>query len=252
METQEESLQNNNKYSRPGFVRSHLDDVLLGDRVLHNLLVSELHYKLRVGDYMRQIQETITPNHRKIVADWMLEVCQSESLAPSVFLSSVIYLDAVLTQLSLAPSQLQLLASACLSLASKLASPRPLSLYKLVIATDCSVSLQQLQNMEMVVLQRLHWDLSSPSSLQFLAILLPHLSSSLLSSSLLTSKVLKIIEKPAETFLMLAATEYKFHNVRPAIMVKMLYLKIIAILLCVYIVGLCFDSYLSGANGRDS
>ena len=131
----------------PMFVRSQPDPVLLSDiRVLHNLLVSESHHqRLMVRDYMAQVQTLITPNHRKIVTDWMLEVCQSEDLAPGVFLSAVLYLDTILSQLSLAPSRLQLLASTCLSLASKLASPRPLSLCRLVIATDCSVRLQELQ-----------------------------------------------------------------------------------------------------------
>ena len=114
----------------PMFVRSHPDPALLTDtRVLHNLLVTESHHmRLRVRDYMAVVQDLITPHHRKIVTDWMLEVCQSEGLAPGVFLSAVLYLDAVLSQLSLAPGRLQLLASTCLSLASKLASPRPLGL----------------------------------------------------------------------------------------------------------------------------
>ena len=131
-----------------------------------------------------------------------------------MFLSSVQYLDTVLSQISLHPSQLQLLASACLSLASKLHDPRPLTLYRLVMASDCSFSLSELQNMEMLVLQKLHWELSSPSSLQFLSLILSHLD------SVISSKMLEIMEKQAETYLMLAATEYKFYNVRPSIMVR--------------------------------
>ena len=133
-----------------------------------------------------------------------------------VFLSSVHYMDTVLSQMSLHPSQLQLLASACLSLASKLSDPRPLSLYKLVIATDCSCSLSDLQDMEMLVLQKLHWELSSPSSLQFLSLLMSQLN----TVRMLSSQMIDIMEKQAETYLMLAATEYKFYNVRPSIMVS--------------------------------
>ena len=70
----------------------------------------------------------------------------------------------------------------------------------------------------MVVLQRLTWDLPSSAS-DFLTLLLSQLSPQLMSSSLVTPKMLKIIEKPAETFLMLASTEYKFHNIKPSIMV---------------------------------
>ena len=75
-----------------------------------------------------------------------------------------------------------------------------------------------VQDMEMVVLQRLTWDLPSSAS-DFLTLLLSQLSPHLMSSSLVTPKMLKIIEKPAETFLMLASTEYKFHNIKPSIMV---------------------------------
>ena len=130
-----------------------------------------------------------------------------------MFLTSVQYLDTVLSQMSLHPSQLQLLASACLSLASKLHDPRPLSLYKLVIATDCSCSVSELQNMEMLVLQKLQWELSSPCSLQFLSLLLSHME------TCLNTQMIQLLEKQAETYLMLAATEYKFYNVRPSIMV---------------------------------
>merc|ERR1712130_9838 len=163
---------------------------------------------------MKHIQQKIVPSHRKIVTDWMLELCQESNLSSQVFLSSVHYMDTVLSEMSLHPSQLQLLASACLSLASKLSDPRPLSLYKLVIATDCSCSLSELQDMEMLVLQKLHWELSSPSSLQFLSLLLSQLD----SLRMPTSKMIEIVEKQAETYLMLAATEYKFYNVRPSIM----------------------------------
>jgi len=198
--------------TRPVFVRSQADSVLLSDRVLANLLVSESHYAFKVSDYMAQVQRSLAVNHRKIVTDWMLEVCQESNLAPQVFLSSVTYLDTVLAQMSLPPSQLQLLASACLSLASKLSDPRPLSLYKLVVATDCSCSLAELQAMEMVVLQKLQWELSSPSPLHFLSLLLAQLDTRL------SAALLRLVEKQAETFLMLAATEYKFYSVRPSIM----------------------------------
>ena len=65
----------------PLFVRSQPDPALLSDlRVLDNLLVSEAHHeRRRVRDYMLSVQDRLTPNHRKIVTDWMLEVSYSES-----------------------------------------------------------------------------------------------------------------------------------------------------------------------------
>ena len=66
----------------PLFVRSQPDPALLSDlRVLDNLLVSEAHHeRRRVRDYMLSVQDRLTPNHRKIVTDWMLEVSYSELL----------------------------------------------------------------------------------------------------------------------------------------------------------------------------
>ena len=59
--------------------------------------------------------------------------------------------------LSLIRTQLQLLASACLLLASKLHDPRPMSLLNLVVFTDCSISVPELQSMEMLVLEKLRY-----------------------------------------------------------------------------------------------
>ena len=61
------------------------------------------------------------------------------------------------SQLSFIRTQLQLLASACLLLASKLHDPRPMSLLNLVVFTDCSISVPELQSMEMLVLEKLRY-----------------------------------------------------------------------------------------------
>ena len=193
--------------ARPPFVRSCCDRVLLSSRVLDNLLEAEWESRSQ-GQ-----AASILAHHRKIVTDWMLEVCQ-DHCSPQVFLSAVSYLDTVLAQMSVSTSQLQLLAAACLSIASKLSDPRPLSLYKLVIFTDCSISMTELQNMEMLVLQKLRWELSIPTSLDFLSHILSHLETSL------SPQILRMVGKQCQTFLMLAATEYKFYNVRCSVMVR--------------------------------
>ena len=149
-----------------------------------------------------------------------------------MFLSAVHYLDTVMAATpSLKTSQLQLLASAALSIASKLHDPQPLSLYKLVICTDCSITVAELQMMELVVLEKLHWELVSqstnreqavshcilqaaPTSLQLLAVLLARLEPRL------CAKLAKLIHKQAETFLTLAGTEYQYSGVKPSVMVR--------------------------------
>ena len=126
---------------KPIFVKSITDSVLLQDRVLDNLLVSEYHY------HHPHHHQSLYIKNRKLVTNWMLEVCQDSA---QVFLTSVQYLDNVLSQLSVSPGQLQCVASACISLASKLHHPRPVSLHQLVVEAACSFTLREIQNMEML------------------------------------------------------------------------------------------------------
>jgi hypothetical protein len=211
-----ELLEQNHFNAKPKFVKSCADLVLTSDRVLVNLLISECNFSLPNGDYMQQVQEHLAPHHRKIVTDWMLEVCEEQKCSPQVFLSSVQYLDRVLSQLSIKTEQFQLLASACLLLSSKLHDPQPLSLYDLVIYTDCSISMPELQSMEMKVLKNLKWELASPTACQFLELILANFE------SILSNHILSLVQKHAGTFLSLAATEYRFYNVKPSILVRIL------------------------------
>ena len=200
---------------RPKFTPSTTDPVLYSPRVLHNLLLSECLTSLPMSqDYMKEVQEFLAPHHRKIVTDWMLEVCQEQKCSPQVFLCGVQYLDRVLSVLPIKTGQLQLLASACLALSSKLHDPHPLSLHLLVVYTDCSVSITELQDMEMTVLQKIRWELARPNTLQFLDIILANLEETL------SSKGDVLDHKHAQTFLALAATEYRFYNIRPSVLVS--------------------------------
>jgi len=200
--------------TRARFVRAKPDPVLSTERVLAALLASETKYLPEVGDYMHKIQRDLVPSHRKIVTDWMLEVTEEQECSPQVFLSAVQYLDRVLACLPIKRTQLQLLASACLLLASKLHDPRPMSLLNLVVFTDCSISVPELQSMEMLVLEKLRWELAAPTSAQLLALLMARME------HLLSSQVLSIVQSHASTFLSLAATEYSFHHVRPSLLVS--------------------------------
>merc|ERR1712088_218197 len=87
-------------------------------RVLENMLSSEEEH--RVLDYCGTgVQREVAPHMRKIVTDWMLEVCEDQQCQPQVFFLAVSYLDRFLSSLSITKTQFQLLASVCILLALK-------------------------------------------------------------------------------------------------------------------------------------
>ena len=53
------------------------DPTFLRDRCLKNLLTSQTRYKTPSCSYFSSIQKTLTPQMRKIVAEWVIEVSLS-------------------------------------------------------------------------------------------------------------------------------------------------------------------------------
>lgn len=74
----------------------------------------------------------------------MLQVCEEQKCQEDVFSLSMNYLDRFLSICPIKKSQLQLLGTACLLVASKLREPRPVSAETLVYYTDNSITLQDL------------------------------------------------------------------------------------------------------------
>ncbi|KAK3098556.1 hypothetical protein FSP39_020589 [Pinctada imbricata] len=141
--------------------RAYEDPVLLRDnRVLQNLLQTEDRYQPS-PTYFACVQTDIKPNMREMVAQWMLEVCEEQQCEEEVFPLSMNYLDRFLSVLDLPRTRLQLLGAVCMFLASKLKETNPLSAEKLVIYTDSSITLEELMDMELLVLNKLKWDLSA-------------------------------------------------------------------------------------------
>ena len=81
---------------------------------------------------------------RKIVTDWMLEVCEDQQCQSEVFCQAVSYLDRYLSSVEISKNQFQLIASICLLLASKYSQVVPISMEQLVIYTDNSVTVAEL------------------------------------------------------------------------------------------------------------
>ncbi|XP_066589947.1 G1/S-specific cyclin-D2 [Prorops nasuta] len=190
--------------------RAYLDSTLLrDDRVLQNLLKSEERYAPS-SSYFECVQRDISPLMRKIVAEWMLEVCEVQKCQEEVFPLSMNYMDRFLSICSIRKSQLQLLGTACLLLASKLREPQPLSAQVLVFYTDNSITLDDLWRWEQLVVSKLKWELSAVTPGDFVLHILSRLPIDPRTWDSL------MVRRHAQTFIALSAREYKFSMYTPS------------------------------------
>merc|ERR1712083_445781 len=156
-------------------IESHVDSIMLSDnRVLENMLNAEI--EVTVEDYCAKKESNLSPHMRKIVTDWMLEVCEDQQCKPEVFFLSINYLDRFVSAVNIKKNQFQLCASVCILLASKFSQVVPITTDKLVIYTDTSVTVEELRQWEIKILNVLQWDLSSVTTHTFIEHFIPGLS----------------------------------------------------------------------------
>ncbi|XP_047363687.1 G1/S-specific cyclin-D2 [Vespa velutina] len=189
--------------------RAYADPALIeNDRVLQNLLKTEERYAPN-SSYFECVQRDISPLMRKIVAEWMLEVCEEQKCQEEVFPLSMNYVDRFLSICPIRKSQLQLLGTTCLLLASKLREASPLTAEVLVFYTDNSVTLDDLWRWEQLVVSKLKWELSAVTPGDFLIHILSRLPVSPTWDHMM-------ILRHAQTFIALSAREYKFSMYTPS------------------------------------
>ncbi|KAF9809979.1 hypothetical protein SFRURICE_000289 [Spodoptera frugiperda] len=224
----------------PPAVRAHRaaapDPVLLRRRVLDNLLRTEERYAV-TANYFGTVQTEVTPHMRRLVAEWMLEVCEDQGCQEEVFPLAISYLDRFLSVCAVSKSQVQLLGTACLLLASKLREPgsRALPAELLVFYTANSITLADLcvavweraalsasrtvspneptdfseeppneaRSWELLVLSKLKWDVAGVTAHDFLPLLLSRLPLRGLVNT-------EMVHRHAQTFISLAARDYEF------------------------------------------
>lgn len=188
--------------------RAYEDPVLIQDcRVLLNLLSLEDRYQPN-PNYFKCVQVEIKRYMRKMVAQWLLEVCDEQRCEEDVFPLAMNYLDRFLSVTNIPKSRLQLLGAACMFIASKLKETCPISAEKLVIYTDHSISNSMLMDMESLVLGKLKWDLSAVTPHDFLEQILSRLP--------LDREHSEVIKKHAQTFIALCTTDCKFMMYPPS------------------------------------
>ncbi|XP_064594661.1 G1/S-specific cyclin-D2-like [Liolophura sinensis] len=188
--------------------RAYEDPVLIkDDRVLHNLLTTEDRY-LPTPSYFSCVQTDIKPYMRRMVAQWMLEVCEEQRCEEEVFPLSMNYLDRFLSLRDVHRSRLQLLGASCMFLASKLKQTLPLTAEKLVIYTDNSIHPRELMEMESVLLNKLKWDLSAVTPHDFLGQILHRLP--------FDKHKKEAMKRHAQTFIALCCTDHTFMMYTPS------------------------------------
>ena len=174
-----------NTYQTSICVKAIPDPVLTNDpRVVAVMLGQE---ETRRVDYFSTVQPELRPHMRRIVTDWMLEVCEDQEAGTEVFLLAVHYLDTFLSSTPIRKSQFQLAAATCLLLASKFSSVVPISADQLVLYTDYSITTEELVSWELLILHSLRWQLSVVTSYALASHILPllHLPQSNTCNSLL-------------------------------------------------------------------
>ncbi|KAG2457922.1 CCND2 protein, partial [Polypterus senegalus] len=172
-------------------------NLLYDDRVLQNLLILEERF-LPQGSYFKCMQKDIQPFMRRMVATWMLEVCEEQKCEEEVFPLAMNYLDRFLAVVPIKKRHLQLLGAVCMFLASKLKETCPLTAEKLCIYTDNSIKPEELLDWELVVLGKLKWNLAAVTPHDFIEHIVRKLP--------LPTEKLPLIRKHTQTFIALCAT----------------------------------------------
>lgn len=139
-------------------LRAFEDPVLIGDeRVMKSMLEHE-DKNVSTGCYLRYSKNDLKPYMRRVVVEWMLEVTDEQKCEETVLPLSVSLLDEVVAALPIKKTQLQLVAAVCMFIASKFKDTYPLCSNNLVVYTDRSISVDQLLDWEMLVLEALKWN----------------------------------------------------------------------------------------------
>ncbi|KAF2320994.1 hypothetical protein GH714_032509 [Hevea brasiliensis] len=136
---------------------------------LHSL---EMEDKRRcVSNYMTEVQTDITVKMREVLVDWLVEVAEEYKLVSDTLYLTVTYVDRFLSLQVLSRSNLQLLGVSCMLIASKYEEINPPHVEDFCYITDNTYTKEEVVNMEKDVLKFLNYEMSTPTTKNFLRIL---------------------------------------------------------------------------------
>lgn len=188
--------------------RAVADPALQQDnRVLERLLLLENIHPVTCT-YLSCPQMEIKPCMRKMVARWMSEVCDEKGCEDVVFPLAMNYLDRFLSLVTIRKSQLQLVGSVCLLIASKLRQSLPFTSDTLVFYTDYSVSEEEIRAWELLILTTLKWNVAPVVATDFVDHLVVRLP---------VDKDRATVRRHANTFIALCSIDQEFLPYLPSL-----------------------------------
>ncbi|RWS31097.1 G1/S-specific cyclin-D2-like protein [Leptotrombidium deliense] len=121
------------------------ENILKDNRVLEQLLESEERYiPMSSMCTYKSVQSEISPEMRKVLSMWMLEVCEELKCDEIVFPLAINYVDRFLSSTNIRKTQLQLLGAVCLLIASKLRQCQAIHPQSLVFYSDYSLTMEEI------------------------------------------------------------------------------------------------------------
>ncbi|XP_018419860.1 PREDICTED: G1/S-specific cyclin-D1-like [Nanorana parkeri] len=189
-------------------LRAQVDPVLLQSRVLERLLTDQERYTPS-PTYFQCVQREMHPYMRKMLTSWMLEVCEDQRCGEEVFPLAVNCLDRFLSLVPVEKRRLQLLGATCLLLCSKLKESQVITIESLCMYSDYSFTDTELRSMELLVLNKLKWDIEAVTPRDFLPYFLALLR--------LPAERLQQVRRHSETFIALCTTDCTFIALPPSL-----------------------------------
>ncbi|NXP73475.1 CCNA1 protein, partial [Ramphastos sulfuratus] len=124
--------------------------------------------RFRPKPYYMKKQPDITPGMRAVLVDWLVDVGEEYKLQTETLYLAVNFLDRFLSCMSVLRGKLQLVGTAAILLAAKCEEIYPPEVKEFVYITDDTYTKRQLLKMEHLLLKVLGFDLTVPTTNQFL------------------------------------------------------------------------------------